>query len=312
MTSTTLLLTGANGFIGAAIARAWRKAGGRVVGLLRSPAGRECAHLDLAAQLPTLTAEGIEGAVTRFAPDVLLHAAGSASVGASLRDPAADFAASVVTLQAVLEGMRRSRHRPRLLFPSSAAVYGEPDTLPIPETAPYRPLSPYGYHKAIAELLAGEYARCFEIPVLVFRLFSVFGPHQRRLLVRELFEQFGRGQVVNVQGSGNETRDLLHEDDLGEALLAMLPRLTDTHTVVNLATGRGTRVRDLAQMIQRILGSKHEVCYANRERRGDPLNWAADTRRLQGLAPGFSFGAAYDLEGRLRTTLAAWQKTESL
>ncbi len=249
--------------------------------------------------------------VNRSAPDIVLHAAGTASVSASLQDPAADFSASVGTLHAILEGVRLSKHRPRILYPSSAAVYGEPDALPIEEGAPIRPLSPYGHHKAIAELLAREYAVSFEIPVLVFRLFSLFGPHQRRLLIWELFQQFRDAERVTLQGTGAETRDFLHEDDLGAMLLALLPKLGDPHAVVNLATGRATSVRELAELISRICGSSKQIVFGGSNQVGNPVHWAADTRKLQELAPGPSYGADYDLAGRLTATILAWTRGHS-
>jgi UDP-glucose 4-epimerase len=306
--SLTLLVTGANSFVGGAVARAWRAAGGEVVGLVRPGASGDASSLGFRVQASPLSVEAMMEAVARFAPDVLLHAAGSASVEASLRDPAADFAASVGTLHSVLEGVRRSPHRPRVLYPSSAAVYGEPDTLPISESAPVRPLSPYGHHKAVGELLAREYAVCFGVSALVFRPFSVFGPHQKRLLVRELFEQFRTGQGVTILGTGDETRDFLHEDDLAATLLAILPRLTEPYKVVNLASGRGTRVRDLAHMLGTLLHSRTEIRYANQARPGNPAHWVADISILKAYAPSLPLGSAYDLEGRLRATVEAWMQ----
>jgi UDP-glucose 4-epimerase len=306
MLKRTLLVTGANGFIAGAVARAWRRSVGDAIGLVRLGGRGDYASLGFPVHAAPLNADTVAQAVAHFAPDVLLHAAGSASIEASFRDPIADFGASVETLHAVLEGVRRSPHRPRVLYPSSAAVYGEPDTLPIPESAPIRSVSPYGHHKAVGELLAREYAICFAVPVLVFRLFSVFGPHQKRLLVRELFEQFYDGQEVTIQGTGEETRDFLHEDDLAATLLAILPHLTEPHVVVNLATGRGTRVRDLAKLIGSLLRSPKEVRCAKQARAGHPANWIADVHMLNALAPSLPIGAAYDLEGRVRATLEEW------
>jgi UDP-glucose 4-epimerase len=301
----TLLVTGATGFVGGAIARAWRSTGGEAIGLVQGD--RNLAHADnVNLHRSTYSADDIAAAVERFAPDVVLHAAGTASVASSLSDPARDFAASVGTFHALLEGVRRSGRRPRVLYPSSAAVYGEPQALPVSESAPVRPLSPYGHHKAIGELLGREYAVCFGIPVLVFRLFSVFGPHQNRLLVRELFDQLRNAPVVTVQGSGEETRDFIHEEDMAAAVIALLSRLDEPFAVVNLATGQSRRVRDVAETMKRLMGSTKEIRYDNRTRPGDPLHWAADVSSLNELAPPLAGGAAYDFEGRLAATLAAW------
>ena len=306
MTSSTLLVTGANGFIGGVIGRAWRAGGGTVMGLVRPEAPTNTIDNAFPIHRCSLTADEVRSAIDHFAPDAVLHAAGTAAVGASLTDPAADFSASVATAHAALEGVRRSRRRPRFLFPSSAAVYGEPDTLPVAETAPIQPLSPYGYHKAMAELLIQEYAKSFDVPALIFRLFSVFGAHQKRLLVHELFERFRHDPIVTLQGTGEEMRDFLHEDDLAAGVLGLLPRISDPIVVINLATGHGTRVKTVAATMQRLLNSSKEICYANASQPGNPSQWAADISVLRALAPDLDYAAAADFEKRLAATLRGW------
>jgi hypothetical protein len=93
----------------------------------------------------------------RYAPDVVFHAAGSASVGASMSDPVSDYNASVGTWAALLEGIRQSALKPRIFFPSSAAVYGNPATLPVSEDAALAPISPYGHNKVIATIKDGGF-----------------------------------------------------------------------------------------------------------------------------------------------------------
>lgn len=306
---STLLIIGANGFIGGVIGRAWRSRGGNVIGLARPEARADVANMTFPIHRCSLTPDVVESAIDRFAPDAVLHAAGTAAVGASLANPAADFAASVATAHAVLEGIRRSGRRPRFLFPSSAAIYGEPTTLPIAEAAPIRPLSPYGYHKAMAELLIQEYARCFDVPALIVRLFSVFGPHQKRLLVYELFERFRRDDVVTVQGTGDEMRDFLHEDDLAAAVLNLLPRISEPIVIVNLATGQGTRVKTVAATMQRLMKSSKELRYANAVQPGNPSQWTADISALRACAPDLNYAAATDFQQRLATTLRRWSES---
>ena len=255
--------------------------GGNVIGLVR-PEARTDAIKDTLSDPPMPAhADEVRSAIEHFAPDAVLHAAGTAAVGASLTDPAADYSASVATAHAALEGIRRSRRRPRFLFPSSAAIYGEPAVLPVAETAPIQPLSPYGYHKAMAELLIQEYAQGFDVPALIFRLFSVFGAHQKRLLVHELFERFRRDAVVTVQGTGEEMRDFLHEDDLAAGLLGLLPGISDPIVTINLATGQGTRVKTVAATMRRLLKSSKEIRLC--QRRAARKSIAMD-RRYQRVA----------------------------
>ena len=86
--------------------------------------------------------------------------------------------------------------------PASAAVYGNPSTLPVNETAELRPISPYGFHKIACELLAREAAQCFDQDVLICRFFSVFGRKQHRLLVWELYQQLvGSDDAISLDGT---------------------------------------------------------------------------------------------------------------
>ncbi|HEV3471025.1 MAG TPA: NAD(P)-dependent oxidoreductase, partial [Pyrinomonadaceae bacterium] len=243
-----LLITGSNGFVGGSVGRWAARAGHEVLGVARAsqPApGWPGAY----AQADALASDLTE-TINAFAPDALLHAAGTASVGASLKAPLDDLRASVLTWANVLDSVRRSRSRPLVLFPSSAAVYGDLPELPARESEDPRPISPYGFHKAACELLAREYADCFGLDILVCRLFSVFGEAQRRLLVWELYRQFaGPDPVVWLEGTGEETRDYLHADDVAAALLELAagPRGGGRCLVVNVGSGVETGVLELAR-----------------------------------------------------------------
>ena len=135
-----LLITGSNGFVGGSVGRWAARAGHEVLGVSRASqpargwAGAYAQADALASDLTEL--------VSAFAPDVLLHAAGTASVGASLKAPLDDLRASVLTWANVLDAVRRSGARPLVLFPSSAAVYGDLSELPAREEATPRPISP--------------------------------------------------------------------------------------------------------------------------------------------------------------------------
>jgi nucleoside-diphosphate-sugar epimerase len=301
----TLLVTGGGGFLGAAVALHWSRAGGRAIGLVR--AGRA-------------SIEAVETHVTDYAPDhlarlidetapiALVHAAGTASVAASLADPAGDFAGSVALSQAVFEGVRRSRRSPPVVYLSSAAVYGSPEEMPIAEEAPLRPVSPYGHHKMMVELLAREYASCFGLRTRALRLFSIFGAGQRRLLLWELFGQFAKQERVRVLGTGDEIRDYMHVDDVAAAVIALLPGGEEGgFDAVNVASGRAVTVRALAELVKASLGSAAEIVYGTEPRPGDPPRWVADIGRMRRLA-GSVAAAPYPLEARVAETLRAWQQ----
>jgi UDP-glucose 4-epimerase len=298
-----IAITGSRGFIGGSFARYAAAAGHEVLGISRSTqpepdwpgqhAHADSLHSDLAPAFRT------------WRPDAVLHAAGSASVGDSLTDPLEDLRASAMTLANTIDGIRRSGTSPVLLIPSSAAVYGNPASLPVPETGAVAPISPYGFHKAACELLGREAAECMGMRVIVCRLFSVYGPRQRRLLVWELYRQLASDSaVVELQGTGSETRDFLHIDDVSAALLALARNTRRGCAMVNVAGGTETSVSQLAEEMKRLMDTdKMMMCHGS-TRPGDPAHWQADITRLRELAPGWHPRALRD---GLSETVAQWQ-----
>lgn len=303
-----LLITGSNGFVGGSVGRWAARAGHEVLGVARASQPVR-GWLGAYAQADALTSDLAE-TVAAFAPDAVLHAAGTASVAASLRAPLDDLRASVLTWANVLDAVRRSGARPLVIFPSSAAVYGDSAELPAREEAEPRPISPYGFHKAACELLAREHAECFRVRVVVCRLFSVFGEAQRRLLVWELFQKFdGPGAEVWLEGTGEETRDYLHADDVAAALVELAAGLGDASDgslrVVNVASGAETRVADLAREVGRLAAPSKEVRCRGLSRPGDPRRLHADITLLGALAPRWR---PRPLAERLAQCVAAWRR----
>ena len=287
-----LLITGSRGFIGSSVGRLAAQAGHDVLGLglasqpvqgwLGSYVQTDVANSDLSA------------IIKNFAPDVVLHAAGRASVGGSLASPLDDLKAAALTWANTLEGVRRAGLQPVILFPSSAAVYGNPTKLPMREDAPVQPISPYGFHKATCELLAREYAECFGLRIIVCRLFSVFGPAQKRLLIWELYAQLsGETRTVTLQGTGEESRDYLHIDDVGSAFLKLAANPSahignSRSLFVNVASGKAIKVQDLAQQMRAMLAPEKEVQSRGIVTRGDPIAWCADIGLLRSMAPNWT------------------------
>ena len=311
-----ILVTGSGGFIGGSFGRYAARAGHALlgVGLASQPSPAwPGAH----AQADVATSD-LSELVNSFAPDVLLHAAGAASVGASLAHPLDDLRAAVLTWANVLDSVRRSGARPLVIFPSSAAVYGDTGDATAREDSAVRPISPYGYHKAACELLAREYAECFGLRVVVCRLFSVFGEAQRRLLVWELYRQLASdASQVWLEGTGDETRDYLHVEDASAAMLELSEAFAGERArgrddelerggcrVVNVASGEETRVVELAERMRALVAPGKEVRCRGRARAGDPRRWHADAALLRTLAPRWH---PQPFARRLAQCVAAWQ-----
>jgi UDP-glucose 4-epimerase len=300
-----LLITGISGFIGGSVGRYAARAGHVVMGTGRA---NDAAKGWTGLYARCAGSDDLTSVIQEFRPDVVVNAAGTASVGASVDDPLNDFRSSVQTCIDVLDAVRRSGNRPLVVIPSSAAVYGNPASLPVAEDAALQPISPYGFHKAACELLAREYAECFGLNVLACRFFSVFGPAQHRLLVWEIYQQLaGPEQIAWLSGTGEETRDFLYIDDLAAALLALLEKSAgpDKYVVLNVASGVETSVLQLAETIRDAVAPGKEIRCRGHERRNDPLRWRADVSRLATLLPSWR---ARTLDDGVAACTAAWQE----
>lgn len=285
------LVTGASGFVGAAMLRAAPRAGIEATGVTRGDSD--------------YSSRAVAALVDASGADFVFHAAGAASVAGSMADPGADFAASVALLESVLEGLRESSRRPRLIYPSSAAVYGNPEILPVPENSPLAPISAYGYHKAMCELLVREYAQCFGIPGLIARPFSLFGESQKRLLVWEIFRQYHDASDVELFGTGDEERDYLHVDDFADLAWACALRAVRPCEVLNVASGTSIRVAELAARIGKVLGSSKRISCKGMRSPGDPAIWRADVGQLRALCADQHLP---DFDCRLGQVLDAWSR----
>jgi UDP-glucose 4-epimerase len=303
------LVTGASGFVGSVIAREAAGHGHEVVRVSQRPGATGTEVLDWKSG-----ANAVAHLMKRHTPDVVFHAAGSASVGASMSDPVSDYNASVGSWAALLEGIRQSDLKPLIFFPSSAAVYGNPATLPVNEDAPLAPISPYGHNKVIAERLATEYRDCFGLSIVVLRLFSVFGPSQRRLLVREFFERSrSDAACLEIAGTGRESRDFLSEWCMARAVLALAenflkPGGPASCKVLNLASGVERSISEVAERMRDLVSPGRPITCLGQVRPGDPTRWHADITRLQRRLPGWRPLA---FEEALKRTIDQWQPQPS-
>lgn len=276
-----VLVTGAFGFLGRHVSRACSRAGHTVRGIGHGSWTRaEWSDWGLSEwHASDLTLDAIVSYAG--APDLIVHCAGSGSVGFSMSHPAQDFDRSVVTTRDVLEYVRLHRPKTRVVFPSSASVYGDAVIMPISEMAPLRPVSPYGMHKQMAEELCLSYARHFGISVAIVRLFSVYGVGLRKQLLWDACTKLSRG-AATFGGTGQETRDWLHVDDAARLLLAAglegSPRL-----IINGATGVGVPTQWIVETIAESFGGRGDVRFSGCGRPGDPMHLVADMRAAQRL-----------------------------
>ena len=259
----TVLVTGANGFVGRWLVRALVAAGHSVIAAagpgVAAPADLVAAPVRWTA-LDLLDARSVDGIAGEPA-DAVVHLAGLASGVESLADPARAWEVNAVGTARLLGalGTRRSRGDadPLVLVVSTAEVYGAAGH-PLRETDPVRPRSPYAASKAGAELAAAETAARTGLRVIVARAFPHTGPGQDGRFVapalaqRLLAARRSGARVVKV-GNLDATRDLLDVRDVAAAYLALLAQGRAGETY-NVASGTGTRLRDLFDRLAAIVG----------------------------------------------------------
>jgi UDP-glucose 4-epimerase len=298
-----ILVTGGAGYVGSVSVEALVEAGHEVVVLdnLVTADGRadlvgaelvEGTYGDLAAVRALLASRRI---------DAVLHCAARSLVPESVREPALYYVENVQGGIALLEAMRHAGVR-RLVISSTAAVYGIPDTNPIPEDAPLRPINTYGETKRTLEAAAGWYATAYGFRPMALRYFNVAGASERNgerhdpetHLIPNLLAAASRGEPFTLTGTdyptpdGTTIRDYLHVVDLADAHRLALEATVEGGpadgrlVALNLGSGRGFGVREVIAAAEGVLGHAIDVRDAPR-RGGDPPELVASIDRVRSV-----------------------------
>lgn len=271
-------ITGAEGFIGQALAKALSERDAKVVGF-----GREAKN-----GIYALSRHGLNDALQRHGvPERVFHLAGGATVGRSLGDPHGDYLSNVATTELVLETLRPLSPIPFVLA-SSAAVYGAGHDDAILCDASLRPGSPYGHHKLMAELLARGHAQAFGTPLTICRLFSIYGAGLRKQLIYDACSRLARlgpSNTLKLGGTGAEQRDWLHVSDAARGILDLGNPEAGEVLLYNVASGAPTTIRDVAEELIDVWGENHTLAFSGETRIGDPYSLFADPGSMP---PGFT------------------------
>lgn len=208
-------------------------------------------------------------------PDVIVHCAGSGSVEYSLAHPMQDFERTVLSTVSILEYLRLYSPGTLLIYPSSAAVYGSVDRLPISESAPLNPVSPYGVHKKIVEEICQSFASQFSIPIILIRFFSLYGPHLRKQLLWDACTKIENNDF-NFYGTGKEIRDWLHVTDAVKLILSLTSQISPSTRIINGGTGFGTPVSEIIDLIIEEMKKPNTPSFSQHSKNGDPVGYVAD------------------------------------
>lgn len=218
--------------------------------------------------------------------DVVLHQAALVSVSRSIEDPLLSHDINVNGTLNILLASRDAGAK-KLLFASSASLYG--DTLPLPnqEDMLETPLSPYAISKLICEKYCQVFSQIYGLSTVCFRYFNVFGPRQDpsshyAAVVPSFITKMLKGERCTIYGDGAQTRDFIYVKNVVEANLSVLDKNNVSGEVINVASGKETSINDLAEEIAKILNfdaaPEHEE-----SRQGDVRHSYADISKLKEL-----------------------------
>lgn len=256
------LVTGAAGFIGSHLVERLVREGAQVRALVHYSSRPGYGNLDLLPDDVRTSIEVVAGDVTDAScvdeavagSDVVLHLAAIISIPHSYRAAEQCLAANAQGTLRVLEACRRRGVR-RLVHTSTSEVYGSARVVPMPETHPIAPQSPYAATKVAADALVMGLHRSFGVPTVIVRPFNTYGPRQStRAVLPSIVAQLVSGANELQLGDLRPTRDFVHVDDTVAGFLAASRVEGAVGGVFNIATGRETSIGDAARLAMRVVG----------------------------------------------------------
>ena len=313
--SRRALVTGGAGFIGSHVCDGLLS-DGWAVDIIDDLSSGKREHVDRRARLHVVDIRSEEAAhiVERGGFDALIHLAAQMDVRRSVADPLFDASVNVVGTVNLLEAVRRTGRRTRVVFSSTGgAIYGDLATPPNTETTAKNPDSPYAVSKFSAELYMGYYGRIHGLDAVAMRFANVYGPrqdpHGEAGVVAIFCGRILDGRALTVFGDGTQTRDYVYVGDVAAAVLAAIDATLPPAAAVdirafNVGTGIATSVLDLASTLFRATGNEPAIEFAPK-RPGEQqdssldiskirhsLNWKPCVSLQQGLAETFAWFAA--------------------
>ncbi len=304
-----MTITGGAGFIGSNLARLLRSQGHDVTVIddlssgfrenLRESPGLELLEASILDETAVLRAT--EGA------DTVFHLAASVGNKRSIDHPILDSEINVIGTLKVLEAARRNGVR-KLVYSSSAGIFGELRTVPVAEDHPIAPCSPYGASKLAGEKHALAYAELYDLDVVALRYFNVYGPNQRfdaygNVIPIFVFQML-RGEPITIFGDGEQTRDFIHVADVARANL-QAAEVDGMSGAFNLGSGERITINRLAKLVAERVPQPTEIRNGP-PRPGDVLHSLADTRTA---AEVFGFEPQVGIEDGL-TGYVEWARRE--
>lgn len=296
-----LLVTGGAGFIGSNVVDLLIKNGNDVIVVDNLSQGKR-ENINASARFYRCDVLDIDKLSIIFSteqPEAVIHNAAQIDVQTSLKNPALDSEVNINGTINIMECCRRFDTK-KIIYSSSAAVYGNPVYLPVDENHPVNPISFYGISKHTPEHYIKTYAEIYDVKYTIFRYANVFGirqdPKGEGGVVSVFIDKFLNNKSPIIFGDGNQTRDFIYVKDLARANLLALNN--GDNEILNISTQKPVTINYLFQVMKKIFNSKLEAVY-EKERYGDIRDSNLDNGKARKI---LSWDNEYSLEDGLRET----------
>jgi UDP-glucose 4-epimerase len=278
-----ILITGVTGFIGRYLSNFLYKCNFDIIGFGKTAIENSPGNYFLEYS-NDLSIQNFSKVISDYNISCIIHCAGRSSVAESYRDPEDDYLSGPHLTQKLLNCIRLNPKNTRFLFFSSAAVYGNPKILPLSEESAIRPISNYGYNKYLSEITCLQYNKIYNIPTTIVRVFSAYGIGLKRQVIWDIVKKLQESKTIIMKGTGQETRDFIHIQDICEAIYCILTKSDFSNDIYNLASGTETSIKEITNKIISILSNDNiKFNFDNNNPNGNPLFWKSDISKIQRL-----------------------------
>lgn len=288
-----IALTGASGYIGGQIALALKDAGHEVMGIDRRHCPRHLKEVCDQFVLADFDSDQAKTKLIQFQPNAIIHCAGTSLVGPSIKHPSDYYHNNVIKTIHLLHLVCNALPKTRVIFSSSAAVYGEPIMTPCAEVDPCEPVSPYGESKRMIEQVLASYHRAYKLDYVAFRYFNACGADSQGRhgqesgathIIARVLESIINDQEFVLNGidyptnDGTCVRDYVHVEDIAAAhVMAIDARIPAG--VYNLGNGEDISNRQIIETAQ-LVTKKHLSFRSGPKREGDPAVLTANSEKF--------------------------------
>lgn len=314
-----VIVTGAAGYVGGVTALKLHEAGYRVIGIDRIDCSGRLKPYFHKFEIGNFDSEESLVLIRQHRPVAIVHCAGSSLVGPSLKNPSQYYENNFIATKRLLDFLVTLKLKTRVIFSSSAAIYGEPVSVPIKETDPQQPINPYGESKLMVETMLESYKNAYGLDYIVLRYFNVCGAESNAIhgqranathIIAKTLEAMLGDKKFYINGKDFDTadgtcvRDYVHVEDVAKAhLLAIQHAQCGKY---NISSSSGYSNKEIVETAQYVVGLELDVEYKD-ARPGDPAILVGDGKAFTDET---GWKPEHDLASIIRTAWAWYTKPE--